>query len=100
VPIWRLPIGIWRIGRQFENLLEVQATTRAAVNGIETRLRLIEDRLTRLEAGQGPIISEARAAAGVAATGLASAMIADVVTRITRLEMRQDSLNARLQPPD
>jgi len=100
VPIWRLPVGIWRFGRQFENLLEVQATTRAAVNGIETRLRLIEDRLTRLEAGQGPIIAEARAAAGVAATGLASAMIADVVTRITRLEMRQDSLNSRLQPPD
>jgi cytidylate kinase len=50
---------------------------------------MLEHRMTHLEAGQGQVIIDARAAAGMAATGMASSIIADVVTRVTRLEMRQ-----------
>jgi hypothetical protein len=55
--------------------------------------------MTRLEASQEQLITEAKAAAGVAATGLASSVISDVVTRITRIEMRQDEIQRRLPPP-
>jgi hypothetical protein len=51
---------------------------------IEARLRGLEDRMTHLEAGQEQLITEAKAAASVAATGLASSVISDVVTRVTR----------------
>jgi len=44
------------------------------------------------------VISEARAAAGMAATAMGSSIIADVVTRVTRLEMRQDEGLRRLPP--
>jgi hypothetical protein len=37
--------------------------------------------MTHLEAGQRQLITEARAAAGMAATGLAGSVISDVVTR-------------------
>jgi hypothetical protein len=67
---------------------------------IEGRLHRLEDRMTHLEAGQGQIITEAKAAAGIAATGLASSVISDVVTRVTRIEMRQDDdMQRRLPPP-
>ncbi len=55
--------------------------------------------MTYLEAGQGQVITEARAAAGVAATGLAGSVICEVVTRITLLEMQQDNNQKRLPPP-
>lgn len=54
--------------------------------------------MTRMEARQGELVTEARAAAGIAATGLASSVISDVVTRVTRIEMRQDDLHTRLPP--
>ena len=70
------------------------------MEAIEGRLRNLEDRMTHLEAGQGQLITEAKAAAGIAATGVASSVISDVVTRVTRLEMRQDESQRRLPPSD
>ena len=61
-------------------------------------MRGLEDRMTHLEAGQAQLITEAKAAAGIAATGLAGSVISDVVTRITRIETRQDEIQ-RLLPP-
>jgi outer membrane lipoprotein SlyB len=55
--------------------------------------------MTHLEAGQGQLITEAKAAAGIAATGLAGSVISEVVTRVTRIEMRQDDIQRRLPPP-
>jgi hypothetical protein len=52
-----------------------------------------------MEAQQPHLITEARAAAGVAATGLADSVITEVVTRLTRIEMRQDDMHARLSLP-
>jgi hypothetical protein len=54
---------------------------------------------THLEANQFRIVTEATAAAGVAATGLASTMVTDIVTRLTRVDMRHDNLRRRLPAP-
>ena len=97
--VWDLPARLWRLARTIEELLELQSNTRVALELIDVRLRNLEDRMTHLEVGQGQLITEAKAAAGAAATGLASSVISDVVTRVTRLEMRQDEFQRRLPPP-
>ena len=55
--------------------------------------------MTSLEVHEGQLLTEARAAAGMAATNLAGSVIADVVTRLTRVEVRQDDVQRRLGPP-
>lgn len=97
--VWDVPARLWTVARKIEDLLELQNKTRVALEAIEARLRGLEDRMTHLEAGQGQLITEAKAAAGVAATGLAGSVISDVVTRVTRIEMRQDEIQRRLPPP-
>ena len=94
-----MPARLWTVARKIEELLELQSKTRAALEAIEARLHRLEDRMTHLEAGQGQIITEAKAAAGIAATGLAGSVISDVVTRVTRIEMQQDEMQRRLPPP-
>jgi hypothetical protein len=58
--------------------------------------------MIRFEADRSQLITEARAAANVAAVGVASATISDVVTRVTRIEMQQNAqqntIQARLPP--
>jgi hypothetical protein len=100
VAVWDLPARLWTVARKIEELLELQSKTRVALEAIEGRLRNLEDRMTDLEAGQGQLITEAKAAAGIAATGVASSVISDVVTRVTRLEMRHDAFQQRLPPSD
>jgi vacuolar-type H+-ATPase subunit I/STV1 len=97
--MWDVPARPWTVARKIEDLLELQTKTREALEKLDARLRAVEDRMTRLEASQEQLITEAKAAAGVAATGLASSVISDVVTRITRIEMRQDEIQRRLPPP-
>ncbi len=94
--IWDAPIKAWAVINKVEELLLLNKKTDAALERLNDRLRRLEDRMTHLEAGQGQIITEARAAAGAAATGTASLMIADIVTRVTRIEMRQDDTTKRL----
>jgi hypothetical protein len=96
VAVWDVPARLWTIARKIEELLELQHTTRVALEAIDARLRALEDRMTHLEASQGQLITEAKAAAGVAATGLASSVISDVVTRLTRIEMQQEAMQRRL----
>ena len=97
--VWDLPARLWTVARKLEELLELQGKTRLALEAVEGRLRAMEDRMMHLEAGREQIITEARAAAGIAATGLAGSMISDVVTRVTRIEMRQEDIQRRLPPP-
>jgi phage shock protein A len=97
--VWDVPARLWTVARKIEDLLELQTKTREALEKLDARLRAVEDRMTHLEAGQEQLITEAKAAAGVAATGLAGSVISDVVTRITRIEMRQDEIQRRLPPP-
>jgi hypothetical protein len=97
--VWDVPARLWTVARKIEDLLALQSKTREALEKVDLRLRVVEDRMTHLEAGQEQLIMEAKAAAGIAATGLASSVVSDVVTRITRLEMRQDEIQRRLPPP-
>ncbi len=90
---------VWALARQVEDLLALQIKVRAALESVDLRLKALEDRMTYLEAGQGQMMTEARVAAAAAATGLAGAVISDVVTRVTRVEMRQDDIQRRLPPP-
>ena len=43
---------------------------------------------------------EANPAAGIAATGLAGSVLSEIVTRVTRIELRQKDSRQRLRPPD
>lgn len=89
---------LWTFARKVEDLLALQAETSAALTGIDGRLKLLEDRMTHLEADRGQMITEAKAAAGMAAAAIASNIVSDAITRITRLEMRQPDAGTRLPP--
>ncbi len=65
---------------------------------VDERLRMVEGRLTRLEAEQGQMIAEARSAATGAATMIAGAVIAEAVTRITRIEEGLRRLDRPMPP--
>jgi hypothetical protein len=99
IPVWSSVKAAWKITRKLEGLFELQAKTTTALEAIDTRLRSLEDRMTRLAAAQGQLVTEARGAAGAAATALAGSIISDVVTRVTRIEMRQEDMQRRLLPP-
>lgn len=55
--------------------------------------------MTHLEAAQGQLVVEAKAAAGGAASAIAGAVISDIVTRVTRIEMRAEQAQRSLLPP-
>jgi cytidylate kinase len=99
VAVWDVLAHLWAIGRRFDQFDKFEKTMLTALKKMEARLDALEDRMTRMEARQGELVTEARAAAGIAATGLASSVISDVVTRVTRIEMRQDDWQTRLPPP-
>ena len=98
MPIWGVPARLWTLARTLEDLLTLQGKTRTAMEAMETRLRTLEARLTRVEAEREMLIIEAKAAAGAAAPGLAATMMSDVVTRVTRIEVRQEDAQRRLSP--
>jgi hypothetical protein len=98
VAVWDVPARLWTIARKIEELLEIQSKTRTALEAIEARLHGLEDRMTHLEADQERLITEAKSAAGSAATVVAGSVISDAVTRLTRIEMRQDDFQRRLPP--
>lgn len=95
-----VPGWLWSLGRKVEELLGLQNKTREALEAVDIRLRALEDRMTHLEANQAQLIVEARAAASTAASAAAGGMIADVVTRLTRIEVRAEEVAKRLPPPD
>ncbi len=95
---WSLPARMWAVARTAEELLSLQRKTKDSFEAIEARLRAIEDRMTHLEAAQSQLVASAKAAASVAAAGVAGSVISDVVTRVTRIEMRQENSQGRLPP--
>jgi hypothetical protein len=54
--------------------------------------------MTRLEVEQGHLVNSAKAAASATAAGIAGSVISGIVTRVTRVEMRQDEMKGRLPP--
>jgi hypothetical protein len=85
-------VGFVSIGRVFtfardtQDLYALQSKLKDTLVGIDGRLRVIEDRLTRLESDSGQTIAEAKSAATAAATMIAGGVISDAVTRVTRME--------------
>ena len=70
-------------GMLADELLDLNRKVRESLEAVDHRLRAIEDRLMRLEAAQGQLVTEARSAAAAASTMVASNILSDVVTRIT-----------------
>ncbi len=95
-----MPARLWTFARKIEELLAVQIKTEKALEAVAHRLRAIEDRMTHLEAIQGQIVVEARSAASAAATTVAGAVISDVVTRVTRMEIRAEDAARRISGSD
>ncbi len=98
--ILSFPAALWSLGRKVEELLALQRTTREALEVVNSRLRALEDRMVYLEANQDKLVGEARSAASAASTAVAGAVISDVVTRLTRLEMHTEEIGKRLQAPE
>jgi len=100
---WDLPGRLFKLARKVEDIFQLQEETKAALRTIDRRLAEIETRMTHLEADRGQMITEAKAAAGAAASAIAGAMaggiLNDVVTRLTRLELRQADQPPRLPSP-
>jgi len=74
-----------RIDRLFENVEKVQT----GLERLGEQVRTLEHRLTALEAGQRELITEARAAAAVAAAGAVTQHLVDMSRRIGALEAVQ-----------
>jgi hypothetical protein len=99
---------LWSLGRKVEDLFDLQkeakgafadAATRIEVleDRLDARLRAVEDRLIKLEAEQGMILSEAKREASNEATRVNN----DIITRLTRLEMGLMLIvRQRPSPPD
>jgi hypothetical protein len=95
-----IPQQLWALGRKVEDLLALQTKTREALEAVDNRLSTLENRMTHLEANQGQLVVEARSAAGAAATMVAGAVLSEVVTRVTRIEMRAEEAGRRLVRPE
>jgi hypothetical protein len=85
---------IFTFARETQDLYALQGKLKEGLVALDERLRQVEDRLTRLEAEQGRIIVEAKSAGTGAATLIASAVISDAVTRVTRVEERVRRLSS------
>jgi hypothetical protein len=96
--LWGVPGKLWTIARKIEEVLALQEKTKQGLADVNRRLDELDTRMIRLEAREGQVITEAKAASAAAATMVASAVISDIVTRVTRVEMRQDDLQKRLPP--
>jgi hypothetical protein len=75
-----------RPGSEIQDLYQLQAKMKDGLVAMDDNLRAIENRTIRLEPEQVHVIGEAKAAAIGSATVIASAIIADAVTRVTRTE--------------
>ena len=85
---------LFKFARDTQDLYKLHATVKDTIVALDGRLRAVEDRLIRMEAEQGLVVSEAKSAATGAATMIASAVISDAVTRVTRVEDRIRRLSA------
>ena len=62
----------WTLARKVEDLLGLHREVREALSLVDQRLRALEDRMTRLEARQEQIFTEARNTAAVMAGAVIS----------------------------
>jgi hypothetical protein len=86
---------IFKFARDTQDLYRLHETVKEMIKALDGRLRVVEDRLIRLETEQGQMVIEAKSAATGAATVIASAVISDAVTRVTWVEEGIRRLSAR-----
>jgi len=98
--IWNFPSQLWVFARKLDEVMTIHKRTEDSVAKILERIHVLETRMTHLEADRGQMITEAKAAAGIAASAVAGNFLSDVITRITRLEMRQSEAAAQLRSPE
>ncbi len=84
--------SLWRLARKIEELFELNEKINAALAAILARLDAIERRITQIEADQRQLVSEARSASTAAASMVAGNVIAEAITRLTRIEGRLDRI--------
>jgi uncharacterized protein (UPF0335 family) len=96
---WDLPRHLWAYARKLDDLMSLQARTEKSVEAILERIHALETWMTHLEADRSQMITEAKVAAGMAASAIAGNILSDAITRITRLEMRALDVSGRLPPP-
>ena len=65
---------LFKFARDTQDLYKLHETVKATIVALDGWLRAVEDRLTRLEAERGQVVSEAKSAATGAATMIASAV--------------------------
>jgi len=80
--LWQL----FKFARDTQDLYHLHVTMKETVSALDDRLRTVENRIIRMEAEQGQVVSEAKSAATGAAALIASAVVSDAVTRVTRVE--------------
>ncbi len=86
--ILSVPATLWSIGRKVENFLAAQDEITEALRALNVRVRALEDRTSRLEMAHDRLVAEAQAAASAATTTVVGAVFSDIITRVTRIEMR------------
>ena len=81
--------SLWQLlkfARDTQDLYKLHETMKETVSALDGRLRAVENRMIQMEAEQGQVVSEAKSAATGAAAMIASAVVSDAVTRVTRVE--------------
>jgi hypothetical protein len=97
--VWDAGARLLTLVRRVDQLFTLQTKVDASIDIIEQRLRAIEDRLLKIEAEGPRLVTEARSAASAAATAMSSAALNDMVTRLTRVEVKPESIDGRAGPP-
>lgn len=85
---------LWSLARKVEDLFKLQEQIAETVASIDRRLRSLEDRVLKMETEQPFLVDRARDAARAASTVASGAALNDLVTRLTRAEMRMEQLVA------
>src|SRR5262245_60257672 len=92
------PLGrLWQLARKIEELFTLHGKVEDALLVIDQRLKMLEDRMLRLEGDQIQIVTEPRSPPTVASTTVAGAVISYAATRITRLEGRADQVEQHIR---
>jgi phage shock protein A len=95
VAILRNFARLWSVARRIEDLFLLEEQVKDIVAEINDRLRHLEGRIVQIEADAPRLMTEARSAASAAATLISGAALNDVVTRLTRVEVRLEEFGAR-----
>jgi vacuolar-type H+-ATPase subunit D/Vma8 len=92
-----------KFARDTQDLHKLHETMKETVSALDGRLRAVENRIIKMKAEQGQVVSDAKSAVTGAAAMIASAAISDAVTRVTRVEegvRRLSTLGGALIPFD